>query len=71
MVQWISPTGVALVSRTATGNISLPLSFTQLSATDIGSYTCRAIITSPLLDGQRSIERRLNLRPVRDPGTKV
>lgn len=68
MVQWISPTGVALISRTSTRNTSLPLRFTPLLATDAGRYTCRVIITSPFLDAQRSVERVLTLRPVTDPG---
>lgn len=68
-IQWIDPMGVTIVSCTAAGNISLSLNFNQLSATNAGSYTCRAVITSPLFDGQRSIERTLNVRPIRDPGT--
>lgn len=69
MIQWIDPVGVTIVSCTAAGNISLSLNFARLSATNAGSYTCRAIITSPFFDGQQSIERTLNVRPIRDPGT--
>lgn len=69
MIQWIDPMGVTIVSCTAAGNISLSLNFVRLSASNAGSYTCRAIITSPFFDGQQSIERTLNVRPIRDPGT--
>ena len=68
MIQWIDPMGETIVSCTAAGNISLSLNFVRLAATDAGSYICRALITSPLIDGQQSIENTLNVRPVGDPG---
>ena len=68
MVQWINPMGVPLISRTATGNTSLPLMFSSLSASDAGNYTCRAIITPSLQNGQQMIEQVLNIEPTVDSG---
>ena len=69
-IRWIGPTGQVLNSRTDTGNVSLPLNFASLSAGDAGSYTCRAVITSPLLNGSRTLEGRLILTPGGTPPGK-
>lgn len=69
-IRWIGPTGQVLNSRTDTGNVSLPLNFDSLSAGDAGSYTCRAVITSPLLNGSRTLEGRLILTPGGTPPGK-
>ena len=68
MVQWIGPSGEVLNSSAVRGNASLPLNFDELSLSDAGRYTCRAMIFSPLLPGPRTIERELNLLPESDPG---
>lgn len=67
VIRWIGPTGQILNSRTATGDVNLPLNFASLSAADAGSYTCRAVITSPLLNGSRTIEGLLLLTPGETP----
>lgn len=67
-IQWISPSGQILDSRTATGNVDLPLNFASLSAADAGTYTCRAVVTSPLLSGSRILEGLLTLTPGGRPG---
>ena len=64
-IQWLNSRGEVLAARSDTGNVSLPLNFAQLSASDAGNYVCRAVITSSLFDGPQTIERTLNLRPLR------
>ena len=68
MIQWFGPNGAVLNSSAARGNASLPLNFDQLSLSDAGMYTCRAMIFSPLLPAPRTIERILNLLPESDSG---
>ena len=68
MIRWIGPTGQILNSRTATGDVNLPLNFASLSAADAGGYICRAVITSPLLNGSRTVEGLLLLTPGETPG---
>ena len=68
-IQWIGPDGQVLNSRTATGDTSIPLNFASLSSSDAGVYTCRAMITSPLYDGTRTIESLLLLNPGGGTGT--
>ena len=63
-VQWINSRGQVLASLNTTGNTSLLLNFSQLSASDAGSYRCRALIMSPVLDGPQTFERVFDLRPV-------
>lgn len=60
-IQWISPSGEVLNSQTTTGNVNLPLNFASLSADDAGTYICRAVITSPLINGSRTLESSLTL----------
>ena len=64
-IQWLNSRGEVLATRSAMGNVSLPLNFAQLSANDAGNYVCRAVITSPLFDGPQTIQRVFNLRPLR------
>ena len=68
MIQWIGPNGAVLNSSAVRGNSSLLLNFNQLSLSDAGRYTCRAMIFSPLLPAPRTIERELNLLPESDSG---
>ena len=58
------------MSLATSESTSLPLSFNPLVAADAGNYTCRAIITSSLMDGSYLIEELLNLNPTRDTGIK-
>ena len=69
MIEWIGPRGEILNSRTTVGDASLPLNFSSLSVADAGSYTCRAVITSPLYNGPRTIQSLLLLNPGGSPGT--
>ena len=64
-IQWLNSRGEVLATGSNTGNVSLPLNFAQLSASDAGRYTCRAVITSPQLDGPQTLERVLNISPLR------
>ena len=68
VIQWIGPSGQVLNTGMAIGNSSLPLNFIPLLLSDGGRYICRATIMSPLLDRPRTIERNLNLIPMREPG---
>ena len=63
MIQWIGPRGQILNSSTTTGDVNLPLNFPSISAADAGSYICRAVITSPLLNGSRTVEGLWELVP--------
>ena len=69
VIRWIGPTGQVLNSSTATGNVNLPLNLGSLSAADAGNYICRAVITSPLINGSRTIEGLLVLTPEGTPGS--
>lgn len=64
-IQWLNSRGEVLTMLSTTGNVSLPLDFTPISASDAGNYVCRAVITSPLLDGPQTIQTDFDLDPLR------
>jgi len=56
-VIWLNPAGVAIARATGINAAEATFTIPSLQQSDVGEYTCRAIVTSPRLDTPLTVDR--------------